>query len=44
MILQQSFTVNSFNGMDMYSMSRPESNLSQTFQLPLLEGEEGTQI
>ena len=43
-ILQQSFTVNSFNGMDMYNMSRPESNMSQTFQFSLLKGEDGAQI
>ena len=40
-ILQQSFTVGSSDGVDMYSVPHPVSNLSQTYRSSTLESEDG---
>ena len=40
-ILQQSVVVGSWDNMDMYSVPRPVSNLSQTCRFPAPEGKEG---
>ena len=39
-VLQQSFAVGG-DGMDMYRVPRPVSNLSQTFRFPAPDGKEG---
>ena len=40
-IIQQSIAVGGWDGMDMYSVPFPVSNLAQTFRIPAPEGKEG---